>query len=129
VGDRQLPDATKPYASQPRLAVGCYRLCFAAETALHFSDFPGSAWRGALGHALVRVACTHSGRTCPPCRRPAACAYGYLFETAPPEGAAKMRLYEQVPHPFALRLEEVAEQTGRSGRMRGRRSASVRKQR
>ena len=76
---------------------------------MRFTDFPGSAWRGALGHSLVRLACTSGARNCPPCQRPQACAYGYLFETAPPPGAAKMRKYDQVPHPFTLRLEETSQ--------------------
>jgi len=91
-----------------QLNVGCYRLKFDSDAPVHFSDFPGSAWRGALGHALARLACTSGERSCPPCRRPQACAYGYLFETAPPPDAAKMRKYNQVPHPFTLRLEEAA---------------------
>lgn len=92
-----------------RLAVGCYRLRFRSDTPVHFSDFPGSAWRGGLGHSLAGLACTSGARGCPPCKRPQACAYGYLFETAPPPGAAKMRKYNQVPHPFTLRLEEASE--------------------
>ena len=97
-------------AGSLRLEVGCYRVRFNAESALSFTDFPGSAWRGALGHSLARLACSSGTRGCPPCRSPQACAYGYLFETAPPPGAAKMRKYNQVPHPFTLRLEETAEQ-------------------
>ncbi|MBI3935951.1 MAG: CRISPR system precrRNA processing endoribonuclease RAMP protein Cas6 [Betaproteobacteria bacterium] len=89
--------------------MGCYRLKFGSDEPLRFSNFPGSAWRGALGHSLARLACVSGMRGCPPCRRPQACAYGYLFETAPPPGAAKMRKYNQVPHPFALRLEATAE--------------------
>lgn len=100
-----------PSSMAPQLAVGCYRLKFDSDARIHFSDFPGSPWRGALGHALARLACTSGTRACPPCKRPQGCAYGYLFETVPPPGAAKMRKYDQVPHPFALRLEEIAEHT------------------
>lgn len=96
-------------SADAQLVIGCYRLNFASDAPIHFSDFPGSAWRGALGHALARLACTSGARGCPPCQRPQACAYGYLFETSPPPGAAKMRKYDQVPHPFTLRLEEVVE--------------------
>lgn len=92
----------------PQLLVGCYRLEFFGEQPVSFPNFPGSAWRGALGHALVGAACIDSGRECPPCRLPCACPYGYLFETARPASAEKMRLYQQVPHPFALRLEHCA---------------------
>ena len=98
-----------PSSADPQLLVGCYRLKFDSDAPIRFSVFPGSAWRGALGHALARLACTSGARSCPPCQRPQACAYGYLFETAPPPGAAKMRKYNQVPHPFTLRQEETAE--------------------
>ncbi len=94
---------------QPHLAIGCYRLHFNAESAVRFTDFPGSAWRGALGHSLAQLACTSGARGCPPCKKPQACAYGYLFETAPAAGAAKMRKYNQVRHPFTLRLEGTSE--------------------
>lgn len=111
MSDKHTLEGARSDASPLRLEVGCYRLYFNAETALHFTDFPGSAWRGALGHALVRLACTSAGRACPPCHRPEVCAFGYLFETGPPSGAAKMRKYHQVPHPFTLRLEEVVGRT------------------
>jgi hypothetical protein len=101
--------AQLPPAITVQLGVGCYRLEFSSDAPIRFSDFPGSAWRGAFGRALTRVACAAGARECPPCRRPQACAYGYLFETAPPPGAAKMRKYNQVPHPFTLRVEETAE--------------------
>lgn len=90
------------------LVVGCYRLRFHSHSTVSFTDFPGSAWRGALGHSLARLACASGARGCPPCKQPQACAYGYLFETAPPPSAEKMRKYEQVPHPFTLRVEEIA---------------------
>lgn len=96
-------------SADPPLVVGCYRLRFNSDAAVQFSDFPGSAWRGALGHSLGRLACTSGAHGCPPCKQPQVCAYGYLFETAPPPGAAKMRKYNQVPHPFTLRLEETSE--------------------
>lgn len=96
------------HENEPQLPIGSYRLEFQAEHAVAFPEFAGSAWRGALGHALARLACTSEPGGCPPCRRPQACAYGYLFETAPPPGAAKMRKYNQVPHPFTLRLEAAS---------------------
>ena len=61
----------------PQLVVGCYRLKFDSHAPVRFSDFPGSAWRGALGHSLARLACTSGARGCPPCKQPQACAYGY----------------------------------------------------
>lgn len=48
-----------PSSADPRLLVGCYRLNFASGAPIRFSEFPGSAWRGALGHALARLAYFH----------------------------------------------------------------------
>jgi hypothetical protein len=87
------------------LPVGRYRLNFAAAAPVRFTDFPGSAWRGALGHALKRIACVTRERSCPACLLYRSCAYSYVFETPPPLTAAKMRRYSNVPHPFALRVE------------------------
>lgn len=113
MGETRLAGGTRLLASSAdaQLDAGCFRLKFESGAPIHFSDFPGSAWRGALGHALARLACTSGTRACPPCRSPQACAYGYLFETALPPGAMKMRKYDQVPHPFTLRLEETTERT------------------
>lgn len=51
-----------PSSADPRLLIGCYRLNFASGAPIRFSDFPGSAWRGAFGHALARFACASGAR-------------------------------------------------------------------
>lgn len=66
--------------------------------------FPGSAWRGALGYALKRAVCVTREPVCAACLLYRSCAYPYVFQTPPPTDAAKMRLYNAVPHPFALRV-------------------------
>jgi len=79
VSETGLADSTLLLGSNaaPQLVVGCYRLKFDSHAPVRFSDFPGSAWRGALGHSLARLACTSGARGCPPCKQPQACAYGY----------------------------------------------------
>lgn len=91
----------------PTLAVGCYSLDFTSASPVRFSEFPGSAWRGALGHALRRIACVTREKECRACMLYRTCTYSYIFETPPPVHAAKMRKYNHVPHPFVLALDEV----------------------
>ena len=79
-----------------------YRLTFEGSAPLRFSDFPGSAWRGALGHALRQMACTTHLAACPACPKYRNCAYTEVFETPPPADTEKMRKYPNVPHPFVL---------------------------
>jgi len=92
----------------PQLPLGCYRLGFSGTTGSRL--FPGSAWRGALGHALRRLACLTGAPDCRGCLEVHRCAYAYVFDTPIPPGAVKMRLYAQAPHPFVLR--EVRADTG-----------------
>lgn len=66
--------------------------------------YAGSAWRGAFGHALKQTVCVVKQTACVDCLLRASCAYPYIFETPPPPGTAKMRLYEAAPHPFIIRL-------------------------
>lgn len=82
--------------------VARYRLTFRAPGGGRFGAYAGSAWRGALGHALKRVVCVTSQPACEPCLLYRSCAYPYIFETPPPPGAAKMRLYKAAPHPFVI---------------------------
>jgi len=90
----------------PTLPLCRYRLNF-SDTAGRASDFPGCHWRGALGYSLREAACLTGAADCQTCREQPRCAYHYLFETAPGSGAEKMRRYQQVPHPYALREEST----------------------
>jgi len=85
----------------PQLPLGCYRLGFGGTTGSR--AFPGSAWRGAFGHALRRLACLTGAPECQGCPEAHRCAYAYVFDTPIPLAAAKMRRYTQAPHPFVLR--------------------------
>lgn len=64
--------------------------------------YPGSAWRGAFGHALKKIVCVAKDTPCQSCPLHSACVYPYIFETPPPPGSAKMRRYQAAPHPFVL---------------------------
>jgi hypothetical protein len=89
------------------LRIGRYRVRFVTETPPRFGAFPGSAWRGALGHALKRTVCVTRERLCRACALYGSCLYPYFYDTPPPPGAAKMRRYETTPHPFVLEPGEA----------------------
>ncbi len=91
----------------PALPIGRYRAWFACEAAPRFSDFPGNAWRGALGHALKRSVCVTRQPDCHDCLLYRSCLYPYFWDTPPHVGAEKMRKYENAPHPFVLALDEA----------------------
>ncbi len=77
-------------------------LAFAAESEVRFLEFAGSAWRGALGHALKRMVCVMRLRPCAGCPLEFSCPYPSIFEARPPPDARKMRRYERIPQPFVL---------------------------
>jgi len=91
----------------PNLPIGRYRAVFASEAPPRFSDFPGNAWRGALGHALRRSVCVTRQPECKDCLLYRSCLYPYFWETPPHVGAEKMRKYETAPHPFVLDWDEA----------------------
>jgi hypothetical protein len=76
----------------------------ARQAAAGRAEFLGSAWRGALGHALRRGACVTGARTCQGCRYTNDCHYHYLFETSPPAESVMSWRVTTAPHPFVLRL-------------------------
>jgi hypothetical protein len=92
----------------PVLPIGRYRARFASETPPRFSDFPGNAWRGALGHALKRAVCVTRQAACRDCLLYRSCLYPYFWDTPPHVGAEKMRKYETAPHPFVLETDDAA---------------------
>lgn len=92
-----------------RLPIGHYRASFAFEAPPRFSDFPGSAWRGALGHALKGTVCVTHQPHCPDCLLYRSCLYPYFYDTPPAPHATRMRRYATVPHPYILDPEGVAE--------------------
>jgi hypothetical protein len=91
-----------PAATRTALPVARHRLHLLADSAVRLPAYAGSAWRGALGHALRRTVCVTGGRHCPDCLLYRSCVYPYVFETPPPEHAAKLRKYPAAPHPFVM---------------------------
>ncbi len=51
------------------LRVATYVAVFRAIEWLELPDFPGSAWRGAMGHALKRLVCVTGMQDCTACHR------------------------------------------------------------
>ncbi len=94
--------------SQPIIPIKTYRFYFTTESPVRLPSFPGSAWRGAFGHALKKTVCVVRNTPCNQCMLKNACAYSYVFETPPPANAEKMRKYTAAPHPFVLQFPEPA---------------------
>lgn len=99
----------------PGLHLGCYRARFIADAPVRLGEFPGSAWRGALGHALKRAVCVTRLAQCRPCALYQSCVYPYFYDTPPPPSAQKMRRYETAPHPFILEPGDVEADTYQLG--------------
>lgn len=94
--------------SQPNIPIKTYRFCFATDSAVRLPSFPGSAWRGAFGHALKKTVCIVRNTPCNQCMLKNACVYSTVFETPPPANAEKMRKYTAAPHPFVLQFPVAA---------------------
>ena len=73
-------------ATVPVLPLARYRLTFTRSSPGGLPAFTGSAWRGALGHALM-------------CLGPPA-DYREIFETPVPADAIKLSNYRDAPHPL-----------------------------
>ncbi len=72
------------------------------------APFPGAAWRGAFGYALKRAVCVMRPRICAGCPLSSACAYPFVFETAPGVETKVMVQADAVPRPFVLRPPGMA---------------------
>jgi hypothetical protein len=66
--------------------------------------YPGSAWRGLLGHSLRRTVCVTRQRTCEGCLLTGTCSYSVFFES-PPSSPERASRYTALPHPFVLDVE------------------------
>ena len=94
--------------TQPSIPIKAYRFYFDAANTGKLPEYPGSAWRGAFGHALKKTVCVVRNTPCKQCLLKNACAYSYIFETPPPANSEKMRKYTAAPHPFVLRIPQQA---------------------
>jgi hypothetical protein len=90
--------------SELAIPIKTYRFYFSTTSKVRLPDYPGSAWRGAFGHALKRTVCVVKNTPCNTCLLKNACAYPYIFETPPPADAEKMRKYNAAPHPFVFKF-------------------------
>ena len=95
---------------RPALPLARYRVRFrecvpesaAAAVSALGRGFLGSAWRGALGHALRRTVCVTRLPACDPCMLLRSCPYPFLFESRTPPGAEKLTRYPRTPGPYVL---------------------------
>jgi CRISPR-associated endoribonuclease Cas6 len=85
-----------------KLALARYRFVLEATTPLRLNAFAGATLRGGFGHVFKRAVCTWPPGECRRCLLKDTCSYRYIFETAPPAGAQKLRNLDQVPRPFVI---------------------------
>ena len=95
-------DVESVFMSSPQLPLLALRLEFEAKEDARFGGYAGSVWRGYFGTHLRRMVCATGAARCDGCILRSECAYAYLFETAPPADAPRMRKYNSVPHPLVL---------------------------
>lgn len=89
-----------------QFACGRYRFVLRALTPLHLNAFAGATLRGGFGHVFKRTVCLWPPGDCGRCLLRTVCAYPYVFETAPPPDAQKLRGLDQVPRPFVIEPPE-----------------------
>lgn len=73
-----------------------------ATRALRLPEYPGSAWRGAFGHALRKTACLTGAASCDGCPLRQQCAYIEILETPPSGDAGFLSQYREAPHPYVI---------------------------
>ena len=79
-----------------------YRISLTARSKIVMPPYAGSTLRGGFGHAFRKMVCTQGPIDCRDCTLKAVCPYPYIFETAPFEGAQRLRTYGDVPRPFVI---------------------------
>ena len=99
--------------TMPDLPFSVFRFNFHSNNPIRLPPYPGSAWRGAFGHALKKTVCVVRNTPCAECLLKSSCAYSYLFETPPPANSEKMRKYTAAPHPFVLQMPLAEQQDTR----------------
>jgi hypothetical protein len=66
------------------------------------SGYLGSLLRGVFGAKLRWISCPRETAECGTCESRGCCAYGYVFNTPVPDGAARLRTHQDVPRPFVI---------------------------
>jgi hypothetical protein len=111
--DPDQPDQPDQPASSPFPQLSRFRFGLRALGRIRLPPYPGSAWRGLLGHGLRRTACVTCAPACDGCLLIHGCVYSQLFETPPPPGL-DLRGFSSVPHPFVLNIEPRGPQAVRA---------------
>lgn len=78
-----------------------YRLSFKVLQSIYFSDYAGSAIRGAFGHSLRRVCCMTHQRECTGCPLVSTCPYKVIFEPPVPEGEL-LQNFSRIPVSYLI---------------------------
>ncbi len=86
-----------------------YTLEFSAESDGNLPVFPGSAFRGAFGHALKRLVCVMRHRPCCGCPLEMSCLYTTIFETRATINSVEAKRYDRPPLPFVLKVSFQSE--------------------
>ena len=81
-----------------------FLLTLRVQSKTEFSNFPGIAIRGGMGHMLKKIVCVmaDTGIVCLSCPLKESCPYMEIFETPLPTGSEMMKKATNCPHPFAL---------------------------
>ena len=79
-----------------------YHVILTSLSTIVMPPYAGSTLRGGFGHAFRKMVCTQGPIDCRDCTLKAVCPYPYIFETAPFEGAQRLRTYGDIPRPFVI---------------------------
>ncbi len=79
-----------------------YRFTLVALDKIHLPPYKGSVIRGGFGHTFKKLVCTYPRMCHKKCQVGNDCAYGYVFETAPPADAKALSLNNQIPRPYII---------------------------
>jgi hypothetical protein len=80
----RIPLCMKEDIDFSKISIARYRAWFETLDTLHIADYPGSTWRGALGHALKVTVCVRPNppkAPCTHCPQRTGCLYPPLFDT------------------------------------------------
>ena len=79
------------------LKLAKYKLILVSKENLHLPQYSGSTLRGGFGCIFKRLVCIDKYKECSDCILKAKCVYSYIFETAPPVDAEKLRNFKDIP--------------------------------
>jgi len=85
-----------------------YTFTLVAEEQVTLPGYKGSLLRGGFGAVLRRICCANRKAVCHECMLRNSCVYSCVFESSPPEDAAKLSKYRDIPRPFVIEPPEEA---------------------